>query len=119
MKNKKSVQDLQNTINDGILSFMKEKGFNRVEFKTPFRIYVEEQSFDDDYVRVPYGASSLSQDGTVLITNEYCDDEINVRAMDIYESAHILDALESGDYEIDEDDEFIDPAGGRGLESHI
>jgi hypothetical protein len=104
MTNKKSIKNLQDSINVGILSFMKEKGLNQVDFKNHFRIHVEESTYNDDYVRVPYVAKSLYQDGSVLIEDDSgTDTSTNIEFIDIYESAHILDELESGEYENDED----------------
>lgn len=111
--NRMLVQDLQKQLIDKVLSFMNEKDLNMVEFVTPFRIFVEEPSFDD-YVMIPLASRYLYRDGSIGAD----DEEIKIENCSIYEIAYIMDVLESGDYTVDEDD-FIDPAGGRGLQSHI
>lgn len=121
MRNRNIVQDLKNTIVNGILSFMNENKLYQIEFKNSFRIYIEEETFNDDYIRVPYAATLLSKSGTVFALGEPDHTEIDITSLDIYEVAYILDALEAGEYNIEEkdDEDFIDPAGGRGLQSHI
>lgn len=119
--NRNLVQTLQETFIKNIRSRMTDRGIIQIEFKTPFRIYAEESSYNDDYVKVPLAAYSMFRDGNVLAQNENGDDEsFKIESLDIYDLAYIMDVLESGDYTVEEDDEeFIDPAGGRGLESHI
>ncbi len=112
--NRMLVQDLQKQLINKVLSFMDENDLNMVELKTPLRIFVEEPSFDD-YVMVPIVARSLYADGSI---GAY-DEEIKIENCSIYEIAYIMDVLEGGHYTVDDDDEFIDPAGGRGLQSHI
>lgn len=113
--NRNLVQDLQKQLINKVLSFMNEKDLNMVELNTPFRIFVEEPSFDDDYVMVPLASRYLYRDGSIGADGE----EVKIENLSIYEIAYIMDVLESGDYTVDDDDEFIDPAGGRGLHSHI
>jgi len=120
--NRNLVQVLQTTFIKGIKERMTNRGLNQIEFKTPFRIYTDEQGYSDDMIRVPWGARSLFQDGNMLIqsdTGDYNDGSVMIDTLDIYELALIMDILESGDYTTDDDEEFIDPAGGRGLQSHI
>lgn len=113
--NRNQVQDLQKQLIDKILHFMDEKNLDMVEFKSPFRIFIEESTFDGDYVMAPFPANFLYRDGSI---GTYDDDEVKLENLSIYEIAYIMDVLEGGDYTVDEDD-FIDPAGGRGLHSHI
>ena len=112
--NRNLVQGLQKQLIDKVLSFMKEKELNLVEFNEPFRVFVEEPSHYDDYVTVPILVRSLYSDGSIVGD----DDELKIENLSIYEIAYIMDVLDSGKYTVDEDD-FIDPAGGRGLHSHI
>jgi hypothetical protein len=112
--NRNLVQDLQKQLIDKVLSFMNEKDLNMVEFNTPFRIFVEEPSFDD-YVMIPLASRYLYRDGSIGADGE----EVKIENCSIYEIAYIMDVLEGGHYTVDDDDEFIDPAGGRGLQSHI
>jgi hypothetical protein len=116
--NRKLVQTLQETFITNIKLRMTDRGLNQIEFKSPFRIYMEESSYDNDYVRVPWVAQSLFQDGSMLVQGETEKGSVRIESLDIYELAMIMDILESGDYTVDEE-EFIDPAGGRGLQSHI
>jgi len=116
--NRKLVQTLQETFITNIKLRMTDRGLNQIEFKSPFRIYMEESSYDNDYVRVPWAAQSLFQDGSMLVQGETERGSVRIESLDIYELAMIMDILESGDYTVDEE-EFIDPAGGRGLQSHI
>lgn len=116
--NRKLVQTLQETFITNIKLRMTDRGLNQIEFKSPFRIYMEESSYDNDYVRVPWIAQSLFQDGSMLVQGETEEGSVRIESLDIYELAMIMDILESGDYTVDEE-EFIDPAGGRGLQSHI
>lgn len=112
--NRNLVQDLQKQLINKVLSFMDGEDLNMVKFNSPFRIFVEEDTFDGDYVKVPIVARSLYADGSIGAD----DEELKIENLSIYEIAYIMDVLESGDYTVDEDD-FIDPAGGRGLHSHI
>lgn len=113
MTNKKLVQDLQEQLIQKIQDYMKSKELNMVEFKNKFRVYVNEESFDGDFIRVPLVGICLYDDGTIGTD----DGDVILKELDIYELAHIADVLEAGEYTVDE--EFIDPAGGRGLHSHI
>lgn len=113
MSNKKLVQDLQEQLIQKIQDHMKSKGLNMVEFKNKFRVYVNQESFDDDYIRIPLVGVCLYEDGTIGTD----DGDVILKELDIYELAHIADVLDAGEYTVDE--EFVDPAGGRGLQSHI
>lgn len=117
--NRKLVQTLQETFIRNIKSRMTDRGLNQVEFKTQFYIYiVDTNHYNEDNIRVPLVAQSLFQDGTVLVQGETEEGSVQIESLDIYELAMVMDILESGDYTVD-DEEFIDPAGGRGLHSHI
>jgi hypothetical protein len=114
MTNKQLVQDLQTKLIEKVSQHMKNKNLHMVEFNTLFRVYVQEQTFDGDYMRVPLRARCLYQDGTIGTE----DGSVILKELDIYELAYVVDVLEAGEYTVD-DEEFIDPSGGRGLESHI
>lgn len=98
MTNKKMVEIAQEQLIQKIFDYLKEKELNMVEFKTPFRIYVEEKNFNEDYLRVPILAKYLYDDGT--IGTEDGDEKLNF--LDIYELAHIADILENEDYLVEE-----------------
>lgn len=121
--NMQIVQTLQRSFVSTIKHHMETNGYNQIEFKEPFRIYAEEQVYYNDYIKTPWVAQSLFKDGSLIAKNETEEGSFVIDTMlDIYELAHILDVLQSGRYtaEIEVDDEdFIDPAGGRGLQSHI
>ena len=109
-----SIKKLQNELVDKVIQAMKTSELHMVEFKTPFRVFIEEQTFDGDYIMVPLLARYLYDDGTLGTE----DGDYILKDLTIYEIAYILDVLEAGEFTVD-DDEFIDPAGGRGLQSHI
>ena len=121
--NRKLVQTLQETFIRNIKSRMTDRGLNKIDFKTQFYIYiVDSNHYNEDNIRVPWVAQSLFQDGSMLVQAETEEGSIQIESLDIYELAMIMDILESSDYTVvddDDDQEFIDPAGGRGLQSHI
>jgi len=117
MTHKKKLQDIQSEM----INKVKEKCSTikeTITFRNTFAVYVTENHFDDD-VRVQFAVDKILPDGVVIGTSFGDDVEINLAELDIYEIAHILDELDNGHYTTDDDDEFIDPAGGRGLHSHI
>lgn len=115
--NRNIVRAVEESFINGIKDRMKDNGYNQIEFKSPFRIYMDESSYDNDYVKVPWVAQSLFQDGSMIVKSETEEGSVMINSLDVYELATIMDALDSGDYIVDE--ELIDPAGGRGLQSHI
>jgi len=96
MINKKLVQDLQSQLTEKLIVYMKTKELSIVEFKTPFRIYIQEEKFDGDCLRVPLAACYLYQDGRIGTHDGY----IILKELDIYELAHIADVLEEGAYSV-------------------
>jgi len=119
MTHKEKLQDIQSEMIDKVrekCSTLKKT----ITFRNTFAVYVmENDTYLDDDIRVQYAVREILPDGVVIGTSFGDDVEINLSELDIYEIAHILDELDNGHYTIDDDDEFIDPAGGRGLHSHI
>jgi len=116
---KKKLEDIQSEMIDKVrekCSTLKKT----ITFRNSLVVYVtENDTYINEDVRVQYVVYKLQPDCVVIGTSFGDDVEINLAELDIYEIAHILDELDNGHYTIDEDDEFIDPAGGRGLHSHI
>lgn len=117
--NRQIIQTIQKSFVDTIKYRLETKGHNLIDFKNPFRIYMDEQVYYEDYIRIPWGVRSLFKDGSVIGQNENGEEgSFALESLDVYDLAYIMDVLESGEYTVD-DEEFIDPAGGRGLQSHI
>ena len=91
----KKVTDLQTELHNSVLQFMTSHDI--VEFRNPFRIYIEEMTFDNYYIRVPITARYLYKDGTVGTD----DGEFILKELTIYEIAYILDILELGFFKTD------------------
>jgi len=113
-----SVQCFKAQMVQKIFEFMKKH--ESIEFKHPFKIYVEEETLGwngsdgINTILVPLVAYHMYDTGCIRTD----DGEVMIAGLSLHELAYILDTIDSGDYIVD-DDEFIDPAGGRGLHSHI
>lgn len=107
-----SVQYIHAQLVSKILDFLKT--YDAIEFKTPFKVYVEEDTFDSETIMVPLTVTNMYDTGCVRTE----DGEVLIASLSPYELAYILDVIEAGEY-IYEEDDFMDPAGGRGLDSHI
>ena len=116
--NRNIVKAVEESFINGIKDRMKDNGYNQIEFKNPFYIYiVDDNPYNNDNIKVSWVATSLFQDGSMIVKSETEEGSVMINSLDVYELATIMDALDSGDYIVDE--ELIDPAGGRGLQSHI
>lgn len=98
-KNKINLKVLQDDSIKKVITFMETNGYEKIEFINPFRVFIDEDTFDGDYVKVPLLAKYLHKDGTV----ETDEDEIIVGTLDIYEITHILDCLEDYNFKIVEE----------------
>lgn len=103
MTNKETVQLIQRGFIAEIKRILEENKIEAIQFKTPFRIWVTEDFYDDES-RIPYSVGGLSSDGTMLgvpgIDDGIDDEEISLETLDLYEIAHILDLLEASEYTI-------------------
>ena len=97
MTKKETVQVLQQGFITNIKSILQVKQIESLQFKTPFRIWVTEDMYDEES-RVPYSGLGLLSDGTVVGGSEIDEQEFPLETLDIYEIAHILDLLENLEY---------------------
>lgn len=98
-KNKINLKSLQDNTIKQITIFMETNGYEKIEFTNPFRIFVSEETFDGDFIKIPVAAKYLYKDGTV----ETDEEEIVLGTLDIYEITHILDCLEDYNFNIVEE----------------
>ena len=99
MTNKETVQVIQQGFITSIKSILQVNQIESLQFKTPFRIWVTEDAYDEES-RVPYSGVGLLSDGTVVGGSEIDEQEFPLETLDIYEIAHILDMLETFEYTI-------------------
>jgi len=99
MTNKETVQLIERAFIDEIKRILKENKIEAIQFKTPFRIWVTEDIYDDES-RIPYSVGGLSSDGTLLGVPGIDEDEISLETLDLYEISHILDLLKFSEYTI-------------------
>lgn len=100
MSYKKRIQILQDEIILGIKQFLASKGIKELQFKNSFAIYVTE-GFGEDVNRVMYGAVAM-RDESIVAESSIDEQEVTLIELDIYELAHILDLLETNQFEISE-----------------
>ena len=98
MTNKETVQLIQRGFIAEIKRILEENKIEAIQFKTPFRIWVTEDIYDDES-RIPSLVVGLLSDGTVVDGNEGVQ-EYSLETLDLYEIAHILDLLEASEYTI-------------------
>jgi hypothetical protein len=99
MTNKETVQLIQRGFIAEIKRILEENKIEAIQFKTPFRIWVTEDFYDDES-RIPYSVGGLSSDGMLLGVPGIDEDEISLETLDLYEISHILDLLEASEYTI-------------------
>ena len=93
-KNRNSVQELQSKLINNISKFMTEHQYNHIEFKSSFRVYINEESFDGDVIQVPIAVRYLYGDGTLGTE----DQDVVLKMLSIYELAYIMDVLEGYEF---------------------
>lgn len=99
MTNKETVQLIQRGFIAEIKRILEENKIEAIQFKTPFRIWVTEDFYDDES-RIPYSVGGLSSDGTLFGVPGIDEDEFPLETLDLYEISHILDLLEDSEYTI-------------------
>ena len=92
MTHEETVQLIQRAYIAEIKRILEENKIEAIQFKTPFRIWVTEDIYDDES-RIPYSVGGLSSDGTLLGVSGIDEEEISLEALDLYEISHILDIL--------------------------
>jgi len=101
MTNKETVQLIERGFIAEIKRILEENKIEAIQFKTPFRIWVTEDFYDDES-RIPYSVGGLSSDGTLLGVPgiEELQFGHSLETLDLYEISHILDLLEASEYTI-------------------
>lgn len=99
MSYKKRIQILQDEIILGIKQFLASKGIKELQFKNTntFAVYVTE-GFGEDVNRIMYGATGM-RDESIVVESSIDEQEVTLVELDIYELAHILDLLETNQFE--------------------
>jgi hypothetical protein len=92
MTHKETVQLIQRAYIAEIKRILEENEIEAIQFKTPFRIWVTEDIYDDES-RIPYSVGGLSSDGMLLGVSGIDEDEYPLETLDLYEISHILDLL--------------------------
>lgn len=95
-KHSKRVVDLHKELTNLITNFMKANDLSLIKFNTPFRIFIEEVTYDNDRIMIPLEVDAMFDNG-ILVTDE---DHVILGNLSIREAAHIMDILEENKFSI-------------------
>ena len=98
----KKIESIENDLKKSIMDFLKENKFEEVSFKKPFKIWVEDDYFDEEPIPVRYLVKGILHDCCVVASNNATlgEEELLIGELDIYELSYAYEQLTSNNYTV-------------------
>jgi len=98
----KKIESIENDLKKSIMDFLKENKFGEVSFKKPFKIWVEDDYFDEEPIPVRYLVKGILHDCCVVASNSTApgEEELLIGELDIYELSYAYEQLTTGRFDV-------------------
>lgn len=98
----KKIESIENDLKKSIMDFLKENKLEEVSFKNPFKIWVDEEDFEDEPIPVRYIVKGVLHDCCVVATRKIDSvyEELLIGDVDIYDLSYTYDQLTTGRFNV-------------------
>lgn len=98
----KKIKSIENDLKKSIMDFLKENKLEEISFKNPFKIWVDEEDFEDEPIPVRYIVKGVLQDCCVVATRKTDSvyEELLIGELDIYDLSYAYEQLTTGRFNV-------------------
>jgi hypothetical protein len=98
----KKIESIENDLKKSIMDFLKENNLGEVSFKNPFKIWVDEEDFDEEPMPVRYLVKGILHDCCVVATSKTDSvyEELLIGELDIYDLSYAYEQLTTGRFDV-------------------